>query len=1051
MRIIQLSTLAIATGSTLVLATLAAADPQGGFKPAPAASTPNPGLKPFEYIEAPDKLPNYVPSKQWGTQGAPITTMQKPLDPDESLKHYVLPAGFVARPFAHEPDIYKPIYMAWDARGRLWISETRDYPNEIQPEGSGRDQIKICEDTDGDGVADKFTVFADKLSIATTFAFANGGIVVMQAGETIFLKDNDGDDKADERRVLFKGWGMGDTHATASNLRTGPDGWLWGVVGYSGFRGTVGGRDLSFGQGFFRMKPDGSALEFVRSSNNNTWGLAFDENGIVFGSTANGNAYMYMPVANRYYEAVNGWSVSRVESIADNQSIFPITQKVRQVDQHGRYTAGAGAALYTARSFPREYWNRVGFVCEPTGHLIGQFGLEPKGADFVAHNLKNFMASDDEWTSPITAEVGPDGALWVTDWYNYIIQHNPVPQGFKNGKGGAYETTLRDKTHGRIYRILPADFKPAAQPPRLDKASPDVLVASLRNENLLWRTHAQRLLIERAQADVVPALVQLVADQSLDSIGLNTAANHALWTLQGLGALNDPASEAFKTAVKALKHPAAGVRRAAASALPHLDAARDAILAAGSLNDTDAQVKLAALLALAETPPSDPAGAAIFAALVRDAAAADKWLVDGAIAAGATHANGFLKAALLAPMSGDSIPGAIAEAVRLVAGHFASGASADSVLALLAAAPMASPATAEPVLDGLARNWPKEKLPSLNPAQEKNLVSLMDALPEETRTSLLGLVDAWKRKDLFAGLIEKLTRELSAKVTNVTLADNVRTRAATSLVGFDDTEASLKTIVAQINLQSSPELVNGLIRSFGKSRIDPAADILIGVWDRLTPGSRRSVILTLTRRPEWTMALLNDVKSGKLIRSDIPTEIWGQLRRSKSQAIAALARELDQVRVSSDMEATLARIRPLAEQTGDVVNGKAVFTKNCAVCHALGGVGASIGPDLTGIGARAKLDFYVDIIDPNRSVEANFRLWTATTKDDESVSGRLESESKTGIEILDLAGQKHLIQRKDIKTLDVSPLSIMPVGFENLPAKDLTDLFEYMAASKVKP
>jgi putative membrane-bound dehydrogenase-like protein len=1038
------------TSTTTKTVVTAAKDPRVGFNLPPTPAEPHTGLKPFEYMEAPDKLPNYVPSDKWGVQGDAITTMQKPLSPEESQKHYVLPAGFEAKLFAHEPDIYKPIYLAWDARGRLWISETRDYPNEIQPEGQGRDQIKICEDTDGDGKADKFTVFADKLSIATTFAFANGGIVVMQAGEALFLKDTDGDDKADERKVLFTGWSMNDTHATVSNLRMGPDGWLWGVVGYSGFRGTVGGQEHRFGQGFFRCKPDGSAMEFVRSSNNNTWGLAFDENGVVFGSTANGNAYMYMPIANHYYEAVNGWSVSRVDSIATSQNFYPITKQVRQVDWHGKYTAGAGAALYTARSFPMEYWNRVGFVCEPTGHLIGQFGLEAKGADFVAHNLKTFLGSDDEWTSPITAEVGPDGALWVTDWYNYIIQHNPVPQGFKNGKGNAYETPLRDKTHGRIYRVVHKDSKPTAQPPRLDTAAPDQLVAALKNENLLWRTHAQRLLVERGQQDVVPALIKLVENQGTDSIGLNTAANHALWTLGGLGALNDANSVAFKAVVAALKHPAAGVRRNAAVVLPHNEAGRDALLAAHALDDADAQVKLASLLALAEMPASEAAGAAVFAALNTEANATDKWLTDGATAAGANNAGGFLKATLMASVKTESLPGEAPDAVKRVAGHFGSTATYESIKPILDAAKTASPAAAAPVLEGLAANWPKDKLPSLTPAQEKELVALMEALPEDSKISLLTLVDTWKRKDLFAPQIAALSKELSAKVADTSLSDAVRAKSAARLIGFDDSEASLKTIVGQINLQTSPELVTGLVRAFGNSRIDPAATILIGAWDSLTPGSRRAAILTLTRRSEWTTELLKSVQSGKLIRSDLPTEVWAQLRRNRNRAIADLARELDQSRVSTDMEATLAKIRPLTEKTGDVANGKAVFAKNCAVCHVMEDAGAHIGPDLTGIGARAKNDFFVDIIDPNRSVEANFRLWTATTKDDEMVSGRLESESQTGIEILDLAGQKHLIQRKDIKALEVSPMSIMPGGFENLPPKDLTDLFEYMASSKVK-
>src|SRR5436190_8375828 len=464
------------------------------------------GLKPFEYVESTAPLPNYVPVARWGTQGHPIRTVQKPLEPAESMKHLATFPEFNVSLFAAEPDIIKPIWLAWDERGRLWIAETVDYPNDLQSEGQGHDRLKICEDTDGDGRADKFTVFADQLSIPTGFVFANGGVIVIHSGKTEFFKDTNGDDKADERRVLFTGWGMGDTHATASNLRYGFDNWIWGTVGYSGFRGTVGGNEIRFGQGIFRFKPDGSKLEFIRSSNNNTWGLGITEDNFIFGSTANGNASMYMPIPNRFYEAVNGWSASVLATIADSQRFYPITDKVRQVDYHGRYTAGPGSAIYTARNFPRDYWNRVQFVAEPTGHLLGKFHLESRGTDFIAHNGRNFAASDDEWTSPVCAEVGPDGALWVSDWYNYVIQHNPTPRGFQTGKGAAYETPLRDKTHGRIYRIAyrragvsPAqtDGEPSsaanAGTPALMRGqrdtrpaltTPQLLVAALKNDNM---------------------------------------------------------------------------------------------------------------------------------------------------------------------------------------------------------------------------------------------------------------------------------------------------------------------------------------------------------------------------------------------------------------------------------------------------------------------------------------------------------------------------------------------------------------------------------------
>src|SRR5207244_2060420 len=226
-----------------------------------------------------------------------------------------------------------------------------------------------------------------------------------------------------------------------------------------------------------------------------------------------------------------------------NAPIEPITDKVRQVDYHGHFTAGAGHALYTARAYPREYWNRTAFVCEPTGHLVTTFVIEPDGASYRSRNAWNLLASDDEWSAPIMAEVGPDGQVWVIDWYNFIVQHNPTPAGWKTGKGNAYETELRDKKHGRIYRIVYKGAKPSPHI-SLEGANPSQLVATLRNDNMLWRLHAQRLLIERGKLDVLPALLELAGDRSMDAIGLNPGVIHALWTLHGLGAINGAHPEA---------------------------------------------------------------------------------------------------------------------------------------------------------------------------------------------------------------------------------------------------------------------------------------------------------------------------------------------------------------------------------------------------------------------------------------------------------------------------------------------------------------------------
>ncbi|ADB36575.1 PVC-type heme-binding CxxCH protein [Spirosoma linguale] len=573
--------------------------------------------QPFAYHEA--NLPNY--EKRPGPQ-----LQQKPLSPEESMKHIQVPVDFTLDLFAHEPNVMHPIALTWDERGRLYALITKDYPNERKPEG-GSDYIVICEDTDKDGKADKFTNFAEGLSIPTGMTFGNGGLYVSQAPHMLFLQDTNGDDKADVKKIVFTGFGTYDTHAGPSNLHYGFDNWIWGSVGYSGFKGKVGADSVKFSQGFFRFKPDGSQLEYVTSTSNNTWGLGFTETGDIFGSTANNSHGWYMAIPNRYFHGAPHIRENGSRSTDTHKDMKPITEKVRQVDVFGGFTAAAGHNFYTARAFPKKYWNNIAFVAEPTGHILHQNVMQKSGTNYEDAEGFNLMAGADEWFAPVFAEVGPDGAVWVVDWYSFIIQHNPTPKGATNGSGNAYETPLRDFTHGRIYRV---GYKnaPAYTPLTLSKSRPEELVATLKNTNMFWRMAAQRLLIERNNKDVVPQLIALVNDKSVDEIGINPAAIHALWTLHGLGALNGSDANAIAAVKQALKHPVASVRKTAIQVLPPTSEAASVLLENNLLNDQEPLVVLNTLLKFTEAPQSKTVQQAILARLDKASETNDRWLPD---------------------------------------------------------------------------------------------------------------------------------------------------------------------------------------------------------------------------------------------------------------------------------------------------------------------------------------------------------------------------------------------------------------------------------------
>ena len=309
------------------------------------------------------EIPNYE-------KRDPAPRFQLPLSPEESMKLVQLPIEFEMELFASEPMIINPMAMAWDERGRLFVIETVDYPNEVRTEG-GNDRIKILEDTDGDGKADKVTVFAENLNIPTSIMAVNGGILISMAPDFVFLKDTNGDDVADVREVVITGWGKSDTHAGPSNLKYGFDNKIWGVLGYSGFNGEVGGKSHSFGQGVYRFTPNASELEYLGNSSNNTWGLGFTEDFETFLSTANGQHSVYFSMANKYLKRpIFQGSANTVHGIDSHYDMPHLTPFLRQVDWFGGYTAAAGHNFYTARSFPESYWNRVAFVAEPTGRVL---------------------------------------------------------------------------------------------------------------------------------------------------------------------------------------------------------------------------------------------------------------------------------------------------------------------------------------------------------------------------------------------------------------------------------------------------------------------------------------------------------------------------------------------------------------------------------------------------------------------------------------------------------------------------------------------------------
>lgn len=1060
--------------------------------------------KVFTFTDVGAKIPNYTPGRQWGTQGAPLTEMQNPLPAEESIKGYSVPQSFNLSLWAKETNDNwpanqqqnkqiaglqgKPIAMNWDERGRLWVCETIDYPNELQPVGQGRDRIKICEDTDQDGRADKFTVFAEQLSIPSSLVPYRGGVIVQDGTLTIYLKDTDGDDVADFKQVLITGWAMGDTHGGVGNLQYGPDNWIWGMQGYNNSTPVINGKEqMSFRQGFWRFKPKAGAsdatapayaidrstknaattpsdqfddhtirieaVEFIRATNNNTWGLGFSEEGYVFGSTANNCPSVHMPIPNRYYDRVAGWSPKTLEKISPDAKFKPIDDRIRQVDVHGGYTAAAGSAIYTARNYPRDWWNRIQMVCEPTGHLVGSFVLYKEGAGYKSNNTFNTVASVDDWAAPIMAEVGPDGNVWVLDWYNYIIQHNPTPNGFKTGKGAAYESDLRDKRFARIYRLKyqSSNNQDPSSTQDLSQASATELVAALKDKNFFWRRTAQRLLVERGitELETLSAIAALVDDQGVDEIGLNPGAMHAIWTLAGLAETgNADAKKALQIAcAKGFAHPSSPVRHAAVS---HCESTQIPQAIELKLQaDADPKVKLALMLRIADDPTNDVVTASqISGMLLSDSSmVSDEILLDAWTSAASTKPVPTILA--IANDKNAPVDLKLFTRVSVLAEHIARSKPDQEVIAQLLNLDPSSRLTVS-AWEGLSRGWPKDYTVSLADASQKKFRErfLADSTSIECKAAVLSVADKWSIKDLEQSVAE-IQQSLFEIALDTSLDNEKRLSSWEQAIRLSpNSERILDATAKFFTAQIAPDFGDKAMQALQAARVQGLAKQLLAARRKLSPSMGNSVFRVLLNRAETTATLLDSIEQGQISFSDLQLDQRQAILNHPDRDIARRAGDLMKAKgalVTSNRQALVDEWMPVTEAKGNLENGIAVYKKQCAQCHKHGELGVAIGPNLTGMAVHPKPEILMNILDPSRSVESNFRTYQVLTTDGIVLTGMLAGESANSIRLINSQGKEEQVLREDIEELNASDKSLMPEGFESLISKqEMADLLAFL-------
>ncbi|MGB8170847.1 MAG: PVC-type heme-binding CxxCH protein [Chthoniobacteraceae bacterium] len=978
-----------------------------------------------------------------------------PQKPADTLANLEVHPDFNMKLIAAEPLITKPMCIEWDPAGRLWVAETPEYPNGrrgmrpdyrgkewkdhggIDPtpgeqERKGQDKISILVDSDGDGVMDKKQVFYEGLDLVTGFVFHQDGVIVTQAPDILFIRDTDGDGKADKVEVLYHGLGTKDTHAVINNPRWGWDGWIYCTHGYSASSNVTnaqGETQGTIGSGVVRFRPDGSKIEQYSSKGGNTWGLTITgDNRVMWTQPTSGQLLMQTVLPEYALARGKLGNTTSFKVVEPSLKTFPAMSWEQlayvQIDWVGSFTAAAGCAIYDGGTWPAEYHGDY-FCTEPTINIIHHSRLTPEGSSFTFHKLPGreeteFVRSKDMWWRPIETRIGPDGAMYVCDFYNQAVIHNDTRGPDHNNVNAAVRPD-RDHYFGRIWRI---DHKKAEHiaVPDLSKAGIGDLVKALAHPNRAVRMTASRLLIEHsADTEVIEPLVK-----STDP----DVRIAALWTLSHIG------SRDSLLAVTRTLDASPAVRRNAANILESNEMWTQAM--EPLLTDEDGQVRVAALRALAASEVDDAGAQSVVQAWPK---LADDFQRSAALGIAAVNPVALFKAGLRWNAPAEVKPLVVA-AAQVVADRQDAGAAAKLVIALGAITPGAGEAVVPDVFEVLTKSL--KQAPEFKPELQAAFTKILTGQSPAQR-SALPLIASWDKAGAMKTEVTKMSDEMFAALRHAT-TDEDRVAAARSLLGLRQTKAEiLPAIIEQLAEPGNANFKRSLIGALAE--IDDAAvgTALSGAFANLPADAQPAAFDTVLKRADWTNAFLDAVKAKKIDPTTLGPASAFRLRSHPDKAVAKRAvAMLDELNPTAKLKKdAIAKLQPLVEQKGDAAKGKVLFTTTCAICHKFGDFGADIGPGLTGMGAHGASELLGAIVDPNAEVDPAFTQWNIGTKDGGAFAGVIASENPTTITLKSLAGVQQ-VKVADIKSRTNTGRSLMPEGFEGLGGETLRDIIAYM-------
>ena len=976
----------------------------------------------------------HAAGRQLTGQFAPANTPA--LSPAESEKRFVVPEGFEVRLFAAEPDVINPVAMTWDERGRLWVLELYEYPLGAKPGTKGRDRIKILEDTDGDGRADKVTVFADGLNLATGLQLGYGGVFVGQAPDLLFLEDTNHDGVADKRTVLMTGFGLDDRHELLNGFTWGPDGWLYmthGVFTHSNVKipeASTPGVEVT--AAVARYHPITKKLEVFADGTSNPWGVDFDRAG---------NAFVSACVIDHLFHMAPGGIYVRQGGTPANPYSYELLPSI--VDHKHYMAAYAGIQIYQGNQFPPE-WRGEALFGNIHQNAINHDHLTPNGSSFKATAEKDFLTTSDGWFRPVSEQVGPDGALWVMDWCDkYPCYQNAQadPEGVDRERGRIWRVVYTGKNHGAKVPSRPEVNMD------LGKLSTEKLVETLAHPNVWQRRMAERLLTERRDPQASAPLKNLLRNgETLE------ARLFALWTLYSCGQLDDSVLGDFYTD----KEPA--IRAWIARLAGERGIASDDILNGLQelAGDSDPSVRLAVATAAREF-----ASGSLTVDTPLPPALQDKETGVGRILAALVKSSADGRDPLIPFMIWEAAEPRIAEdpsrALRWLA---TSGTDTMPLSGQLARKTMRR------ICDSSQPSWLDEAVEFVANVVEKDAglaVAALDGLLEGQQGKAVQPTvdtDALFAKLAASGQPELIDRgqrlgalwgnpaAIQAAINEVNDAKaGVDKRAKAIRVVRKLKSPEARTALLQVLSPAAPNpLVIEAIRGLGETGGDGIADALIQRWKQFEPSARRAAAEAMASRHPWTLDMLSAIEAKTISPNEIPMTVI----RSLSQSGDASLRQRAADAIGRVRPADADKLKIIAQKKqmilagpADLQAGHEIAKKTCFICHKLYGEGADVGPDLTGVG-RSTLDaLLANVIDPNQVVGKGYENVEVETKDGRSLGGRMIENTDIRVRLLSAGPKEEVIAKSDIASLRVTEMSVMPEGLEQMPEADFRNLIMY--------